>query len=208
MQHDLMSVQEKLSALFGPKRASTLKDLGDFLESRAAYVAQKSLAEYTQARANMMFSTLLNETGFRESYEEARWKAYPAALSMVAEVLTGQLRDRLKLDEKRAETIIGTLGQQVIGRLRGHGPLSESAWDQALLELQQGLARSTLAAPLAAHAVARHRAHEVFDALPFHRAIKQHDFPMFSNTMAFHLTEIAAEFEQVPLSAASLALPD
>jgi hypothetical protein len=192
-----MTLLGKLAGLLRPKPPSTLKDLADFLESRAAFVAQKSLAEYSQARANMLFSTLLGEKGFRDSYEEARWRAYPATLSMVAELLAGQLRDRLKMDVKEAERVASDLSSQVISKMRGHGPLSNGEWDAALSDLQKDLARSALAAPVAAHTIAKHRAREAFDALPFHSAIKQHDFTMFRNTLAFHLTEAAAELEQI-----------
>jgi hypothetical protein len=203
-----MTILEKLGALFRRKQLSTLKDMAEFLESRAAYLAQKSLAEYTQARANMMFSTLLREKGFRDSYEDARWKAYPAALSMVAEMMAGQLRNRSNLEVTQAENIAASLSKNVIEKLRGHGPLSSDDWNTAFIDLQKDLARAGLAAPLAAHAVAQHRAKDVFDALPFHKAIRQHDFPMFRSTLAFHLTEIAAELEGMTLSSAAFGTRD
>ena len=46
-----------LSRIFLGPKLSSRKELRDFLESRAAYLAQKSISEYTQARANMMFTT-------------------------------------------------------------------------------------------------------------------------------------------------------
>ena len=76
----------------GPKLSSRM-ELRDFLESRAAYLAQKSISEYTQARANMMFSTLLGEKAFQDAYEKARWFSFPATLSMVAEALAARLRN-------------------------------------------------------------------------------------------------------------------
>ena len=82
-----------LSRIFlGPKLV-TRQELQGFLESRAAYLAQKSIAEYTQARANMMFSTLLGEKIFQDAYERARWFSFPAALSMVAEALAARFRN-------------------------------------------------------------------------------------------------------------------
>ena len=69
-----------LSRIFlGPKLASR-QELQGFLESRAAYLAQKSISEYTQARANMMFSTLLSEKAFQNAYERARWFSFSASL--------------------------------------------------------------------------------------------------------------------------------
>ena len=80
-----------LSRIFLGPKLSSRQELRGFLESRAAYLAQKSISEYTQARANMMFTTLLAEKGFQDAYERARWFSFSATLSMVAEALAARL---------------------------------------------------------------------------------------------------------------------
>jgi hypothetical protein len=191
-----MGVLDQLKSVFSRRRIESRNDALAFLESRAAFVAQKSLTEYAQARANMMFSSLLREKGFQEAYDVARWRAYPATLSMVAEVLAGALRDRLGASAKTATAVTEALVADVVAKMRGHGPLTDREWDAAVMAVSADLARASMGAPHEAHAIARARAKEVFDALPFHPAIKQHDFGMFSNTLAFHMTEIATELEQ------------
>jgi hypothetical protein len=194
-----MTVWTQLKEMFGQKRIETVNQLGVFLESRAAYLVQKSITEYAQARANLMFSTLLSEKSFSEAYDRSRWLAYPAGLSMVSEVSAGELRTRFSLDGATAAQIVGALGEKIVADMRGHGPLSEDDWSTACASLHADLARAALGPPHPAHAIVQQRAREVFDALPFHAAFRKHDFGMFRNTLAFHLAEIATELEQSAL---------
>jgi AcrR family transcriptional regulator len=195
-----------ITSLFRQQRITTADEVLQFLETRAAYVAQKSISEYAQARANMMFSSLLTEKDFKAAYELARWQAFAPTLSMVAEVLAGAFRQRLGATAETATAVTEHLAARVIARMAGHGPLDAAQWAGAQAALARDLARAALGAPHAAHAIAQARAREVFDALPFHPAIKQHDFTMFRNTLSFHLTEIATQLEESVLEDGALAV--
>lgn len=197
---EIMGLFHKLKSLFVRRRITSSRDLQDFLESRAAYLVQKSITEYSQARANMMFSALLGEKQFQSAYEAARWTAYPAGLAMVAEVIAGQLRDRLVLNATAAETLVAKLSDSIVNKMAGHGPLTSEQWSTARKDIETALARAGLASPRRAHAIAADRARTVFDALPFHDAIRKHDFGMFRNTLTFHLAEIATELEEAELA--------
>lgn len=195
-----MELLDKLKSFFVRRRITSSRDLQDFLESRAAYLVQKSITEYSQARANMMFTSLLGEKQFQSAYEAARWTAYPAGLAMVAEVIAGQLRDRLERSATEAETLVARLSNAVIEKMLDHGPLDDEHWSAARKDIETALARAGLASPRRAHAIAGDRARIIFDALPFHDAIRKHDFGMFRNTLAFHLAEIATELEEAELT--------
>jgi hypothetical protein len=195
-----MSLLGTLKSLFSRQRIASSRDLQDFLESRAAYLVQKSLTEYSQARANMLFSALLGEKQFQSAYEAARWQAYPAGLAMVAEVIAGQLRDRLALNATAAETLVAKLSDAIMNKMAGHGPLTNEQWSAARKDIETVLARASLAAPRRIHPIAGDRARIIFEALPFHEAIRKHDFTMFRNTLAFHLAEIATELEGAELA--------
>ena len=195
-----MELLSKLKSLFVRRRITSSRDLQDFLESRAAYLVQKSITEYSQARANMMFTSLLGEKQFQSAYEAARWTSYPAGLAMVAEVFAGQLRDRLGLNATAAETLIAKLSDAIINKMAGHGPLTSEQWSAARKDIETVLARASLAAPRRTHPIAGDRSRIIFDALPFHDAIRKHDFGMFKNTLAFHLAEIATELEEAELA--------
>jgi hypothetical protein len=195
-----MSLLGTLKSLFSRHRIATSRDLQDFLESRSAYLVQKSITEYSQARANMLFTSLLGEKQFQSAYEAARWQAYPAGLAMVAEVTAGQLRDRLELNASAAEALVAKLSDSIINKMAGHGPLTNEQWSAARKDIETVLARASLAAPRRTHPIAGDRSRIIFDALPFHEAIRKHDFGMFRNTLAFHLAEIATELEEADLA--------
>jgi hypothetical protein len=185
-----------LSRIFlGPKLA-TRQELQAFLESRAAYLAQKSISEYTQARANMMFSTLLGEKAFQDAYEKARWFSFPATLAMVAEALAARFRDHDIGDTDAINVMLQSMAANIVAAYPVPAGGSADFWQMVLLDLERDLLRAGLGAPHAIHVIARARAREVFENLPVHPSMRKHDFDMFRNTLSFHLTEIGAEIEE------------
>lgn len=205
MQNYGMALLQTFKNLFGTRRLRSPQDLRSFLESRSAYVVQKSITEYAQARANMMFSTLLGEKTFQNAYDEARWKSFPAALSAVAEVMAGALRNRLDLSPAEASAVMVEGARRVVLDYPVPDFADETYWAGAVTRLEADLARAELGQVRPAHTIAQTRAREVFDALPFHSAIKKHDFDMFRNTLSFHLAEIAAELEDCKLETGAAA---
>ena len=185
-----------LSRIFlGPKLAS-LQELQGFLESRAACLAQKSISEYTQARANMMFSTLLGEKTFQEAYERARWFSFPAALSMVAEALAARLRNLDISDTDSINVMLQSMAREIVSAYPVPAGGSADFWQMALHDLERDLLRAGLAAPHAIHVIPKARSREIFENLPVHSSVRKHDFDMFRNTLSFHLTKIGAEIEE------------
>jgi hypothetical protein len=185
-----------LSRIFlGPKPA-TRQDLRGFLESRAAYLAQKSISEYTQARANMMFSTLLGEKIFQDAYERSRWFSFPAALSMVAEALAARFRNLDVGDTGAINVMLQSMAADIVSSYPIPAGANPDFWQVALLDLERDLLRAGLGAPHAIHVIAKARSREVFENLPVHPSMRKHDFDMFRNTLSFHLTEIGAEIEE------------
>jgi len=185
-----------LTQIFSSTKLSSRNDLRDFLESRAAYLAQKSISEYTQARANMMFSTLLGERAFQQAYEKARWFSFPAALAMVAEALAARLRLLNAGDVESINTMLQAIANDIVAAYPVPVDGNAEFWQAALLDLERGLQRAALAAPHAIHLIPKARAREIFDNLPVHPSVRKHDFDMFQNTLSFHLTEIGAEIEE------------
>ncbi len=185
-----------LSRIFlGPKLASR-QELRGFLESRAAYLAQKSISEYTQARANMMFTTLLAEKAFQDAYERARWLSFPATLSMVAETLAARLRNLDIGDTDSINVMLQSLAEEIVSAYPVPERESADFWRMKLLDHERDLLRAGLAAPHSIHLIPKARSREIFENLPVHPSVRKHDFDMFRNTLSFHLTEIGAEIEE------------
>jgi hypothetical protein len=190
-----MSLWSAIKGLVSPAPIATRDDLKAFMESRAAYLVQKSITEYAQARANIMFSTLMSEKSFLAAYEQARWASYPAALSMIAEMVEGMLRN-----EELAKTVvlyhqsIAAIAREIVTAFPVPDGFSAKFWDEALSALDHDLGLAGLGPPKQVHEIPLHRAREIFDVLPVHTSLRRHDFTMFANTLRFHLTEIATEF--------------
>lgn len=185
-----------LSRIFLGPKLSSRKELRSFLESRAAYLAQKSISEYTQARANMMFSTLLGEKIFQDAYEKARWFSFPATLSMVAEALAARFRNMDIGDTDSINVMLQSMAAEIVSAYPVPAGGSVDFWQMALLDLERDLLRAGLAAPHAIHLMPKARSKEIFENLPVHSSVRKHDFDMFQNTLSFHLTGIGAEIEE------------
>jgi hypothetical protein len=191
--------------MFGPRRLAGAEDLREFLESRTAYLVQKSITEYTQARAGMLFSTLMREPIFLEGYERGRWRSFPAAISMTSEMVEGTLREAAGSPPGSLDAGLLRLVGGILARYPGPSGEGEAFWTDALERVARDLAQAALAPPKAVQNIPMLRAGEIFDALPVTEELKQHDFPMFRNTIRFHLTEIRAEFEEKAEPAALVA---
>jgi hypothetical protein len=191
-----MSIASTIRGLFAAQHIRTRQELRDFLESRAAFLVQKSIMEYTQARSNLLFSTLIGEKAFQEAFEESRWHSYPAAFSMVAEMAASHLREKGDVAAEPVHAALQAITKEVFDRFAGPSGLGEAFWAQAYEDLDRDFARAALAMPRQVRLMAQERAKEVFDKLPVSAAIKRHDFEMFHNTLRFHLIEIRGEFEE------------
>jgi hypothetical protein len=191
-----MSLWSAVKRLFVPEPIATRDALKEFLESRAAFLVQKSIMEYVQARSNMMFSTLLAEPLFLAAYEKARWASYPAGFSMVAEMAEGMIRSHAAGSLRDFHAALVGLGREVFAEFplpQGQGP---RFWSEATESLDRDLGMAGLGPPKPVHEIALARAREIFDHLPVHESLRQHDFIIFRNTLRFHMAEIGTEFSE------------
>jgi hypothetical protein len=191
-----MSLISSLTNLFATQRISDRAALQHFMESRAAYLVQKSIMEYSQARANILFSTLLSEIQFQDAYERSRWLSYPAAFSMTAEMAEGYLREETESSPGALDQSLVEIGERVFAAYPLPADQPPDFWLIAADQLRRDLAQAALGPPKAVRNIPLQRAQEVFEALPVSREIRRHDFDMFQNTLRFHLTEIRVEFEE------------
>jgi hypothetical protein len=107
-----MRLLDRLKALFGQRPAvGDTEALADFIDTRAAFLMQKGIYEYSRARAGHYAKVLFSEEAFAEAVERARWSAYPLGLAMVGEMAEGVLRscagDRRRADLERHLDLVG-----------------------------------------------------------------------------------------------------
>ena len=191
-----MSILAGLKTMLGPRRIASAADVRAFIESRTAYVVQKSIMEYMQARAGMLFSTLMREPLFLEGYERARWRSFPAAVSMVAEMVEGSLRERAGSAPGSLDAALLAIVADILATYPGPSGEAEAFWIDARDRVARDLAQAALGPPKAVQNIPLARAREIFDVLPVTDELKKHDFDMFRNTVRFHLTGAKVEFEE------------
>lgn len=191
-----MSIFGTLASYFAPQRISDPAALQQFIESRSAYLVQKSITEYTQARAGMLFSTMMREPIFLAGYEKARWSAYPASISMMTEMVEGTLREQENTPAGSLDAALMAVVHSILAQYPVPSGLGEAFWRDAADRVARDLAQAALGPPKPVQNIPLFRVQEIFDALPVNDYLKQHDFPMFSNTIRFHLTELKVEFEE------------
>lgn len=202
-----MNLWSLVKGFFAPEPVATREQLREFLAGRAAFLVQKSIMEYTQARSNMMFSTLLSEPAFLAAYERSRWASYPAAFSMVTEMAEGMIRPSAAGPAPDLHASLIEIGTDVFAGYPVPPGQSPSFWQEALAALDHDLGKAGLGPPRPVHDIPLARAREIFDHLPVHEILRQHDFTMFRNTLRFHMTEIATEFaERADMQALAKAL--
>ena len=76
-----------------PIRSRMRPALAAFMDSRAAFLAQKCVVEFCRVRAGVYWQKLFSEKEFQEALDTSRWRAYPPAFAMVAEMVEGALRE-------------------------------------------------------------------------------------------------------------------
>ncbi len=191
-----MSLWSTVKGLFAPEPVASRDQLREFLASRAAFLVQKSIMEYAQARANMMFSTLLSEPAFLAAYERSRWASYPAAYSMLTEMAEGLIRPHAIQPLPELHAAFVELARGVFAEYPLPPGQEPNFWQAAIEALDHDLGAAGLGPPKPVHAIPDARAREIFDHLPVHEILRQHDFIMFRNTLRFHMTEIGTEFTE------------
>jgi hypothetical protein len=191
-----MSLLSDLKRMFRRPKLESRGQLKDFLETRSAYLVQKSMMEYCQARANTLFSTLMGEKDFRAAYDHARWHAYPAGYSMVTEMAEGLLRPHCVERPFQLHQALLEIAREVFEAFPLPPEAEPDFWKLALDRLDRDLGQAGLAPAKPWREIPERHAREIFTLLPIHKRVKSHDFAMFQNNLRFHLTEIGAEFEE------------
>ena len=83
-----------------PAPIADAAELAGFMDSRAAFLAQKCIVEFCRVRAGVYWQKLFSEKDFQEALDHARWRAYPACYAMVAEMVEGALREAAGLRQR------------------------------------------------------------------------------------------------------------
>jgi hypothetical protein len=170
-----------------------LPALAAFIDQHAAFIVQKGIYEYARARAGHYAKVLFRESGFLQAVEQARWRAYPLGLAMVAELVEGVLA---KQDSRRRRERLDVLTALVLGvfdRYPVPEALGVEAWAGARAELARRLSLIGLHPPKWAKDIPESFARAYFDLMPIHEQLRGADFFTILNYLRVSMCNIHDE---------------
>src|SRR5688572_16726522 len=140
--------------------------LADFIDANAAFVAQKGIYEYARARAGHYAKVLFSEQGFQEAAEQARWRAYPLGLGMVAEIVDNVLHRGRDVERLRGLQKLREIVLDVFDRYPPPAALDSQSWRDSRAELVRRLDQLSLHPPKRAIDIPETYIQPYFDAMP------------------------------------------
>lgn len=178
--------------------------LADFIDQRAAFVAQKGIYEYSRARAGHYAKVLFREPEFQTAADNSRWRAYPLGLAMVAELAEGLLRPADRTDRNRQVETLRALVLAIFDRYPVPAALGKAVWSDLREELARRLALIGLHPPKWAKDVPEPFADDYFDLMPIHEKLRGRDAPVVRNYLRVTMCNIHEELSK-RLDAAAVA---
>ena len=105
--------------------------LADFMDSRAAFLAQKCVVEFCRVRAGVYWQKLFSEKEFQDALTTSRWLSYPPAFVMMAEMVEGVLREPAGIRQRRLPGVLVHLAGQVFSKYPVPAGAGEGFWNDA-----------------------------------------------------------------------------
>jgi hypothetical protein len=171
--------------------------LADFMDSRAAFLSQKCVVEFCRVRAGVHWEKLFGEPEFQEELRQARWKSYPPAFAMIAEMVEGVLRPAAGLRQRQLPAALERVAQDAFARY----PVPEGApgtfWSDALDLVHERLAETQERAPRPVRQTPNPTARAIFNALPLHKDVVTNDYDYIFNNLRMNLLRIHDDFLDV-----------
>jgi hypothetical protein len=163
-------------------------ELEDFLDSRAAFLVQKCVFEYSRARAGVLWQKLFKEAGFKRAVEESRWRNYPLGLENVTVMAEHSLRPYVSEDERLAlrQGLIAAAAN-VTDRYPVPAGFESCFWAEARERLAARIDRAGLAPPKPIKDIPKETMQEFVAAMPIHASLRGHDYVLLQNNVRFNL---------------------
>jgi hypothetical protein len=181
------------------RRPAPIRDvaaLSDFIDERAAFVAQKGIYEYSRARAGHYAKVLFHEPEFQAAADNSRWRAYPLGLAMVSELVEGLLRPVDLSDRNRQLETLRELVISIFDRYPVPASLGASVWSDLRAELMHRLALIGLHARKPAKDVSEPFAESYIALIPIHETLRIPDAPVIRNYLRVTMCNIHDELSQ------------
>lgn len=195
--------------LFRPKpRIVDWRGLADFVSDHAAYIVNRSMYEYSRARAGPHSEKLFREKAFQAAIEECRWRAYPIGLETVAEYAQSRLRTTAPGRDDAITTALVPVVDDGLSRYPLPDGLHDTFWEEARESARARLWRARLAAPRSGFDIPSTRYDELFALMPIHPDLKAIDYVLVRNNVRASMAMIEGNFDKrVDMAALLSVLP-
>jgi hypothetical protein len=170
--------------------------LADFIDANAAFVAQKGIYEYARARAGHYAKVLFSEQSFHDVAEQARWRAYPLGLAMVAEVADNVLHGSRDVERQRGLQKLREIVLDIFDRYPPPAALDPQEWHDLRAGLAHRLDQLSLHPPKRAIDIPETYIQQYFDAMPIHEKLKKTDFHTTHSYLKVVLCNVHEELTQ------------
>ncbi|MEP9351280.1 hypothetical protein [Xanthobacter sp. KR7-225] len=184
-----------LSFLRGPAPITDRAGLVDFVESRAAFLVQKSIMDYARARSGPFFTSLLKEEPFRQAVAVSRWTLYPVGLTLVGEMLDAFVRAG-GADPVRSAQGVAQVAAEAMDRHTHAQELEPATWAAARAEMVETLERLSGRAPKPVKDMPLAYWERVFANMPIHENRREGDSEVVRNHLRSNLCAMHAELEK------------
>lgn len=171
----------------------TCKQLADFIDEQSAFLVQKGIYDYSQARAGHYTKVLFNEPEFLEALERSRWLAYPLGLAMVGEMVEGVLRSHAADDRRAVLDPLVAMVLSAFDRYPAPAPVGHDKWQEARSELNHRLDQIGMHSPKQVFDIPEQYAQRYFDLMPFHKEMLTRDMPTARSYLRISLTNMHDE---------------
>jgi hypothetical protein len=189
-----MGLLDRLSRWFKPEPIDTLEGLERFLDSRAAFMAQKCVMEYCRARSGVLWQKLFKEQAFLAALHESRWITYSIAYCDLAEMVEGLLRDRHSGPPAALSQGLLAMAERTFARHGLPAGAPDDFWEKALQRLEHRLAAARLHEPKPVREIPKTDMEEVFAHLPIHESLRGHDYQLVQNHLRTNIVRIYEDF--------------
>ena len=190
------SYMRRVLEYFQSPPIATVEALRNFLEERAALIAQKCAIDYCRGKTGLASYALFTEKPFLDALDVCRWETFAAALADLLIMTEGYLRPHVTAEQHpqlRARLI--DLYSTVLGSLPplAHQP---QGWSDTLDSFGPRLESASLDTPRQALDVADHAAKRLFDTLPIHINMRELDEPVVYGAVRFRMIAVGQEMQR------------
>lgn len=189
-----MTLLHRLADWFRNPAIATIDSLEEFIDSRAAFMAQKCVVEYCRARSGVLSMKLFKEPAFLEALHHSRWTTYAVVYCDIAEMVEGVLRPHARGTPNRLAERLAHLAERTFA---SHG-LPEGApegfWSDAVARLERRLALAQLHAPRPVRDIPKTEIEAILVSLPIHPSLRGEDYELLQNNLRINLVRIYEEF--------------